>query len=198
VKIKDRGQKTDKKMIRINLLTEKRKKKREVKKEANFLLKIGFITAGTLLVCIGITTFLRFNISSLKNEMESNQAVLADLQKKAIEVKRYEELNKEIAHRSSIIEALRKNQSIPVRILNDISLSLPNGVWLSALNYKQEVSDIEGYAFGNANIVNYVENLKRLGSLKDVYLVESKESEFEKTRVYKFKISFRINPIERF
>jgi type IV pilus assembly protein PilN len=179
-------------MIRINLLAEKKKKKKEAKKEANFLLKIGVITAGTLLICIGITTFLRFNISGLKKEIESNKAVLADLQRKIIEVKRYDELNKKISYKSFIIETLRKNQSVPIRILNDISLSLPDGVWLSALNYKEEVSDIEGYAFGNDHIVKYVENLKRLNVLKDVYLVESKEAEFEKARVYKFKISFSI------
>lgn len=179
-------------MIRINLLTEKRKKKKEIKGKTEFLVKIGIATLGTLLVCVGITLFLNFSISQLKKEKETNKATIAELQKRIAEVKKYEELNKEIAYRNSIIETLRKNQAVPVRILNDISLSLPDGVWLTALNYKEESSDIEGYSFGNASIVNYVQNLKRLDILKNVYLVESKESEFEKTRVYKFKISFGV------
>lgn len=179
-------------MIRINLLAEKRRKKKEIKKETNFLLKIGIFTLGSVLIFLGITIYLRFNLSQLKKESVTNKATIAELQKKIQEVKRYEELNKEIIRRSSVIETLRKNQSIPVKILNDISLSLPDGVWLSSLNYKEEGSDIEGYAFNNSNIVTYVEKLKRLDILRDVYLVESKEAEVEKTKVYNFKITFNV------
>lgn len=179
-------------MIRINLLTEKRKKRKEIKKETNFLLKIGIFTLGSFLIFLGITIYLRFSLSQLKKEAETNKAIIAELQRKILEVKRYEELNKEIIRRSSVIETLRKNQSIPVKILNEISLALPDGVWLSSLNYKEDGSDLDGYAFDNSNIVTYVEKLKGLEILKDVYLVESKEAEVEKTKVYNFKITFNV------
>lgn len=179
-------------MIRINLLTEKRKKKKEIKGKTDLLIKVGIATLGALSVSVGVTLFLNFSISQLKKEVESNKATIAGLKKKIAEVKRYEELNKEILYRSSIIETLRKNQALPVKILNDISLSLPDGVWLTALNYKEKGSGIEGYSFGNASIVNFVQNLKRLDILKDVHLVETMESEFENRRVYKFKISFNV------
>jgi type IV pilus assembly protein PilN len=179
-------------MIRINLLTKKRERKKEVKEKAGFLLMIGVLTLGSLLILSGVTVFLKHDILKLKKDREANKLTMAELQRKIQEVKRYEELNKEITYRSSVIETLRKNQSIPVKILNDLSISLPDGVWLSSLNYKEEGSDLEGYAFSNANIVSFVENLKRLDTLRDVYLIESKEAEVEKTKVYNFKIAFNV------
>lgn len=178
-------------MIRINLLPEKKKKKK-IKGPANFAIQIAIVTVATLLAVGLATAWLKLRVSQLKTEIETNKATMADLTKKINEVKKYEQLNKEIQQKSSIIETLRKNQSVPVKILNDISMTLPSGVWLSSLVYKDEGIDLEGYAFTNFNVVNYVQNLKKLDNLTDVYLVESRESEIEKKRAYKFKIIFKV------
>ncbi len=178
-------------MIKINLLAEKRKKKK-IKGPANFVIQIAIVAVATLLAAVIATALLKLKVSQLKAEIETNNATIVDLTKKINEVKKYEQYNKEIQQKSAIIETLRKNQSVPVKILNDISMTLPNGVWLSFLIYKDEGVDLEGYAFTNFNIVNYVENLKKLEHLTDVYLVESRESEVEKKKAYKFKIIFKV------
>jgi type IV pilus assembly protein PilN len=175
-------------MIRINLLSEKKK----IKGPVNFVIQIVIVTVATLLVAALATVLLKQKVSQLRAEIETNNATIADLTKKINEVKKYEQYNKKIEQKSAIIETLRKRQSVPVKILNDISMTLPNGVWLSALIYKDEGVDLEGYAFTNFNIVNYVENLKKLDNLTDVYLVESRESEIEQKKAYKFKIIFKV------
>lgn len=175
-------------MIRINLLSEKKK----IRGPANFVLQIVIVTVATLLVAGLTTVLLNLKVSQLRAEIETNNATIADLTKKINEVKKYEHHNKEIQQKSAIIETLRKRQSVPVKILNDISMTLPNGVWLSALIYKDDGVDLEGYAFTNFDIVNYVENLKKLDNLTDVYLVESRESEIEQKKAYKFKIIFKV------
>lgn len=178
-------------MIRINLLPDKKKKR--IKGRAYYFSILGVISFITTFILIGISYYLKTDISNIKTKIESNKLVLAELSRKISESKRYEQLNRELAHKNNIIETLRKNQAVPVKILNDVSMYLPGGVWLNSLIYKDEGIELEGHAFTNSNIVSYVENLKRLQHLKDVYLVESKESEVEKVRVYQFKITFKVN-----
>lgn len=178
-------------MIKINLLTEKKKKKK-FKGLPDFIVTI-IIVNGAILIVIGLITFLlKSNVSRLKVESESNKAKLTELNKRINEVKKYEKLNKEIEQRAVLIETLRKNQAVPVRILSDVSIAIPEGVWLTSMVYKSNNVGVEGYAFTNIDIVTYVENLKKSENLTDVYLEESKQVEVEKVQVYKFKLNFKI------
>ncbi len=178
-------------MIRINLLAEK-KKKRKLRGTANFLVTIG-IASGAALLVMGLITFVLASMaSSLRKQSESNKAKLTELTRKINEVKKYETLNKEIQQRNTLIDTLRKNQAVPVRILNDVSAAIPEGVWLSSMTYKENGVRLEGYAFTNIDIVTYVENLKRSENFIDIYLEESKQVEFEKVQVYRFNLNFKV------
>jgi len=178
-------------MIRINLLAEKKKKKR-VKGPANFLVAIIIVSGATLLIMGLITFVLKSSISKLKAQSELNKAKLTDLNRKINEVKKYEKLNKEIEQRNALIETLRKNQAVPVRILDNVSSAMPEGIWLASMTYKDSSVGLEGYAFTNIDIVSYVENLKKSVNFTDVYLEESKQVEFEKVQVYRFKLNFKV------
>lgn len=181
-------------MIRINLLSEerKKKKKKKIKGPSNFLVTVGIVTLSASLVSGGAAFFFKNQVSRLKTNIESNKTKLADLAKKTNEANRYEKLNKEIAQRSVIIEGLRKNQSVPVKILDNVSKEIPEGLWLVMMTYRDAGVVLEGYAFSNADIVSYVENLKKSDNFSDVYLDESVQVEVEKVQVYKFKLSFRM------
>jgi type IV pilus assembly protein PilN len=178
-------------MIKINLLSEKSKKKK-ARRSANFLTMVGAVTLGTVVIAGAVVFLLKSEVSGLKAQSEANKALIADLNKKITEVKRYEKLNKEIEHRSSIIENLRKNQFVPVMILDEVSRAIPEGIWLAALIYREEIVTLEGNAFTNEQIVLYVENLKRIANFSDVYLEESRQVEVENVLVYRFKLNFRV------
>ncbi|MBI5213718.1 MAG: PilN domain-containing protein [Nitrospirae bacterium] len=181
-------------MIRINLLSEerKKKKKKKIKGPSNFLVTVGLAVLSAVLIAGGAALFFKNQVSQLKKQSEANKAKIADLAKKTNEANRYEKLNKEIAQRSVIIEGLRKNQSVPVRILDNVSTAMPEGVWLVMMTYKDNGIVLEGYAFSNTDIVSYVENLKKSENFADVYLDESVQAEVEKVQVYKFKLNFKM------
>jgi Tfp pilus assembly protein PilN len=182
-------------MIKINLLPEekkKRKKRKEAKPYPKIVVTIGTVTFATLLITGGAVYFFKSNISQLKEQTESNKAAIANLKKKTEEVKKYEKLNKEFEQRNNLIENLRKNQSVPVRILDDVSAMIPEGVWLNSMNCKDKDIVIEGYAFTNIDVVAYVANLKKSVNITDINLDESRQTEVEKVSVYKFKLSFKV------
>jgi len=178
-------------MIKINLLTNKRKKKK-VRGPANFLTLLAAAIVGAVVI-VGVAFFLlKSEVSELKAQSEINKALLANLNKEVREVKRYENLNKEIKDRSAIIETLVQNQWAPVVILDEVSKAIPEGTWLANLTYKEGVVTLEGYAFTNEQIVMYVENLKKAVNFSDVYLKESRQMEVENVLVYRFSLNFKV------
>lgn len=177
-------------MIRINLLTERRKKK------AFPLLTIiipgAVITGLTFIVLLVFGFYLNSNVS----EMRSNKAIkdkkVAELKEALKQVENYEKDNEAFKEKNSTIERLKSRQTMPVRLLDEVSAMLPNGVWLTRLTEKDGVVSILGYAFTNSDLVNYVQNLKGSKYLMDVVLLESKQKDIQKFSVYEFKLTFKI------
>lgn len=181
-------------MIRINLLgQEKRKLKRKPLQIKNFTFIFFAVIVVVILINGGATAYLYFTVSALEEEKKKNEATLADLNIKIAEVKRLEELNKEITNRKTIIQGLTKTKSIPVKLLNEINVTLPDGLWLTKIDYKDNNVDIEGMALTNIAVVTFIENLKKSQVLTNVYLKESTQVEFQKVPVYRFILSFGLS-----
>jgi len=179
-------------MIRVNLLPIKRKKK------AKPLPTLVIVTTLITVVVICALAYLFYYYSSVlqatQNRFESNTKKIAELKDKIKEVDNFEKLNKTIEDKTKIIEQLRKNQNIPVMMLDEISKNLPKGVWLSSMTVTGGGSsvNIEGFAFTNADVVAYVDNLKSSKLLTEVYLEESKQAEIDKIPLYQFKMTFKV------
>lgn len=191
-------------MIRINLLEEKRKKR--AKGPKNIVLALLAANLSALLIAAVATAWLKGGIARLKDQSDSNKAVVAKLTTRITEIKKLETLNKELEGKSKLIEMLRNNQSVPVRVLEEVNLLIPDGVWLTSLVFKDNGISLEGSAFSNIDIVSFIDNLKRSTVLSDTYLEESKESavqspqktqrsgqpEEARTKIYLFKVNFRV------
>ncbi len=202
-------------MIKINLLP-----KREVKKEAiptdiglskDILLKLGLPVGIAILLVIAAFAYMEITKSSLKNDIEQNKKTLAQLQQKIEEVKKFEEMNKDIEIKTKLIENLKNRQHIPVTILSSVAKNLPDGVWLSELSFgippktqggQQPDKEAEktaekkiiakGFGFSNLNIVAFVEAMKKAPEFTDVNLAETQQTIYDKVPVYKFILEFKL------
>lgn len=187
-------------MIKVNLLTERKQKKQKKaelpfageKKALPFLTILAIVTGATVLIMGIIFFILKTNVSNLKDEYQKNQAQMVDLKKKIEESKRLEALNKAIQQKSDLIKMLKKNQSVPARLLDDISKLLPDGIWLTSVSFTNPQAVIEGIGFSNIDVVSLVDNLKKSPDYTDVYLDESKQGNIEKVEVYNFKLHFKV------
>ncbi len=182
-------------MIKINLLPgeKKAKKKEAVQSPARkFLTVILAVAVATLLIMLGVTYYLGYTQDELKKQYESNKVMVTQLQQSIQDVKKFETLNASIQQKTNLIENLRKNQAVPVRILDEVSSVLPEGVWLTSLLFKDNHIVIEGFAFTNLDIVSYIDNFKRSPIISEASLDESKYDEINKVQVYKFKLNFKV------
>jgi len=176
-------------MIRINLLPTK-------KKRALIIPPPVIYGAGALVVLIIImvvlTLFLNKKISTEQKKIFAQEQKLKSLQSRLNEVKNYERDNEEYRKKTQIIQQLKKNQIVPLRLLDEVSEQLPKGVWLTELVDSGGIVSINGFAHTNYDLVTYVENLKGSKYLEDVTLVESRQTDIDTFSVYKFKLTFRV------
>jgi type IV pilus assembly protein PilN len=177
-------------MIRINLLPSGKKKAAIIPPSIIY----GVIaTVLFIIISIAVLIFLNKEISSLQAAVVVKENKLQQLQAALQKVKNYERDNAEFREKSRIIEQLKKNQIIPLRLLDEVSEMLPKGVWLTKLSDTGGSISIEGYAFSNTDLVGYVQNLKNSKYLNNVELVESRQMSLEQTAVYKFHLTFGIS-----
>ena len=177
-------------MIKVNLLPVKRKKKH--KPIPSFIVTMVIIVLVTIIVMANLAFFFNSRLSKKKALFKTNENKIVELKQKIKEVENFEQLNKTIEQRNGIIEQLRKNQSMPVRLLDEASNLLPSGVWLDKMAVSGENVSMEGYAFANADIVTYIDNIKNSQTFTEVYLQESKSTTIENTPLYMFKLTFKI------
>ncbi|HHN64521.1 MAG TPA: hypothetical protein ENK09_04085 [Nitrospirae bacterium] len=183
-------------MIRINLIEAKKKKKPKPLPVPVVLAVL--LTLFTVIGVVYIHYSLTDEIGALKSKKTENDNRLRVLNKKIKELKNYEKLVKSVEKKKKVIIGLRKNQALPVRVLDEISRLLPDTVWLTSLRYTGKRVSIDAMAFTNSDIVTYINNLKRSPLFVNVYLSESVEKFVKEAgmakgiRVYKFKATIGI------
>ena len=177
-------------MIRINLLPTAKRKKTLILPQP-FIYGIAALLLAVI-VAIPITLYMNSRISDIETDIFTKQKRLNELQVVLQKIATYESDNMEVKRKASIIEQLKKNQIVPLVLLDEVSEVLPKGVWLTKLSDKERFISIEGYAHSNSDLVGYVQKLKGLKFFQDVMLVESRQQDLEGITLYKFKLTFRI------
>lgn len=180
-------------MIRINLLPYKRKVRKKPKPVPTYLI------VGVLLLVVSSVAsayalyYLKSKIKTLESTKADNKKKIDALNEKIKEVKDFEALNKVFTDRKNIIETLRKAQIMPVRILDEMSKRLTEGVWLNTMSISAGNITIDGVGFSNPEIVAFVQSLKSSPIFKEIYLHETRQSNTEGIEIYLFKITLQVS-----
>jgi type IV pilus assembly protein PilN len=152
-------------MIRINLLSVERERAR--KKVRVAIPAAHRVTIGASLVLIvtilGLAWWfwslrersLRLDEQIARAEVETRQlrSVLAEVQK-------FEARKAQLQQRVTLIEQLRKGQSAPVRVLNEISRSVPDRLWLSDMTQSGSDFTLNGFATSMTALSDFVAGIE--------------------------------------
>ena len=150
-------------MIRINLLGVQRQKARKASPwlDGN--------SRATLACCVvfGLTAAgigawywsLTREAARLQTEIGVAQAEVARLTVVLAEVRRAEERRAQLQQRVAIIEELRRGQSVPVQMLDHVSRSVPDLLWLTSLEQKDDAVSLEGRTTTLISLADFVANL---------------------------------------
>lgn len=180
-------------MIKINLIPVKRKKKPKP-------IPMFIVWGVLLLILSGIgaaytSYYLKDKIKNLELQKASNEAKIATLKDRIKEVSNFEKLNKTFTEKKQVIETLRANQSIPVKLLSEFNKYMTEGVWFNNLSVSGSIIQIEGAGFSNSDIVSFIQNLKNSAMLSDSVLEETRMAKQDGVDVYTFKLTIKMKTI---
>ncbi len=164
-------------MIRINLLGVERQKAR---KAPSFDMGQR-LTAACSLVLVATVLGIGWWYRSLGQastrvdaEIASAQQEAARLRSLLVEVQQFEARRTQLQQRVSLIERLRSGQSLPVQLLDHISRSLPDMLWLTQLEQDGPSVTIQGRSTTLIALSDFVGNLGNNAVLqKPIEIVKS-------------------------
>jgi type IV pilus assembly protein PilN len=150
-------------MIRINLLGTERAR---VRSRAG-ITDAQKITAGGLLILlltagyIGWTYWdMRQEDARLDQEIAAAEAEQQRLRGVLAEVDRFEAYRAALTQRVALIEQLRRSQTGPVHMLDEISRALPERLWLVEMTQKGDEVSIDGRTSTLSALTDFVANLQ--------------------------------------
>lgn len=181
-------------MIKINLLSEgKRTAVRKAKPAASLLegKDVGqyLIVIGLLLGALASAWFwwtLKQKIADQQEEISIAQAEVEALGAVIKEVEEYKAKKAELERKIGIINDLKANQKGPVRVMDYVSKSLPELLWLDRMTMNATTIVVEGRAFNTNAVAALIENLDRVPEFEEPTLRDATEQ----GGIYRFVIDF--------
>lgn len=160
-------------MIRVNLLAGERAAVK--KKSIAFNLAGQKMTLAASLILVVTAAGIGWRYWSLTNqskrldeEITAAQQETARLHSVILQVQQYEQRRAQLQQRVALIEELRRGQTGPVHMLDQVSRALPPMLWLTSL--RQLGPDgavlIEGRATTQTTVSDFVNNLEATGYFK--------------------------------
>jgi type IV pilus assembly protein PilN len=149
-------------MIRINLLGVDR---RQTRRTAVFDIGKRITLACSMILVVaaaGVGLWfwsLTRTSSQLDADIAEAQSEITRLRGVVGEVTKFEERRAQLEQRVGLIQELRKGQSMPVRLLDEVSRSVPDMMWLTAMEQKASEVTIEGRSTTLIGLSDFVANL---------------------------------------
>jgi len=169
-------------MIRINLLSVERER---TKKKAGSVQLGQKLTVGCSLILVLGTLFIGWRYWSLTRQSAQVDRDIAAAQEEAArlhtiieQVQQFEQRKAQLQQRVELIEQLRKGQTGPVHMLDQISRTIPDMLWLTELkqNSATEVL-IDGKCLSLTSLSDFVANLEASGYFKKSVEIVSSTTE---------------------
>jgi type IV pilus assembly protein PilN len=151
-------------MIRINLLAVERER---AKKPRVFIPAAQRLTIGAGLILLTAALVIGWWYWSLQQQStqldaDIAQAELETQQLRSVlsQVQKFETRKAQLQQRVTIIEQLRKGQSVPVHILDEVSKSLPDRLWLTEMTQTGADFTIHGVTDQMTSVSDFIANLE--------------------------------------
>jgi type IV pilus assembly protein PilN len=165
-------------MIRVNLLGVERQKVKGPLVAFDSTRSVSLICGAILLsTAVGIGWWfwsLREESARLDAEIVAAQQEVARLQPLLVEVQQFEAQRTRLQQRVTLIEQLRQGQSIPVQLLDHVSRSMPDMLWLTSMTQDASQITIEGRSTTLIALSDFVGNLANSELLrKPIEIVDS-------------------------
>jgi len=146
-------------MIRINLLPVRAAKKKEF---IRFQLTIAAL-ATIFVISLSMVYFfiVRGDAKMLNANLVRGQAELTQLKIKVGELSRIKQQKKVVEEKLRVINSLEADRTGPTTLFRTVSNAIPPKAWLSAVKDQGGIITINGYAYNDEVVAEYMRRLQR-------------------------------------
>lgn len=167
-------------MIRINLLPADREKAKK-KAPVGAGNKMVFGCSAILVIALGVMGWRYWTVTrdstALDAEISTAQQETARLHSVIQQVQQFEQRKAMLQQRVVLIEQLRKGQTEPVHMLDQISRAMPPMLWLATLKQIDDSVLIDGRSTSVTGVTDFVSNLEASGYFKKSTDIVSSQTE---------------------
>lgn len=179
-------------MIRINLLPQAERAKKPTTVRGSIFVILGAVALVAVMALLWLN--LKMQISDLNQQIEQAQAELVKYQAIEKEVAKYRADKRNLEEKLASIDRLKAGQVGPVHVLDEVSRLLPQGMWLTSLNNSASRLTLQGFAFSNFTIADFMTQLTKApsGRFTEVDLTYSEQTKIGKVPIEKFEVTCSI------
>lgn len=161
-------------MIRINLFPFRAARIKE-----NIRRQITYYFGSVIIILLAITYFyMNFSkqINSLRHKIDEQQKELATYKDTNAKIKDLKNTIADIETKLKTITELEKVKTGPVKLLDDIAMSVPKDkLWLASLRENKGTLMLEGTAMDNETVADFMDRLQSTQSIQSVELVRTRQ-----------------------
>jgi type IV pilus assembly protein PilN len=184
-------------MIRINLLAVERSRT----KRTAFIAPAQRVTIAAILILLSTVLVvgwwywsLRQTSLVLDEEIAKGDAETQQLRSVLVQVQKFEARKAQLQQRVSLIEQLRRGQTGPVHVLDEISRAIPDRLWLTEITQKDAEFKIDGMTTSLQELSTFVANLESSRWFrKPVDIVDSQAQNEKDAELFKFTVKATFN-----
>jgi type IV pilus assembly protein PilN len=173
-------------MIRINLLPVRAAQRKE-----KLRTQISVLCLSLLFVCIicgAVYVRMMSKINDKAAEVGSVEQEIVQLKKKIGEVSKYKKLQGDLKKKLDILDVLKENRDGPVHLLNELSLALPDKLWIKNYSVSGGKINIAGLCLSEKIVATFMRNLENSPYYRKVELGVTEQTTVNGVKLQKFSL----------
>ena len=182
-------------MIKINLLPARPRRRFAIGLPTlpGLGLLFGVASVVVIVAVLGYWVYLMNQGSSLSTEIRRLEAETARHKAAIAEGTRFKNEKEDLERRVALNDLIARNQARPIYLLDALVNTVPQDIWLSSMEEKEQVLKITGSAFSTTAVADFMSNLKNSGKFRDVDLIVSRQDLAKTPRVVTFEVTCRFS-----
>ena len=176
-------------MIKINLLGDDT----AVDNSGTFVVG-GYVASLVLVILVFLFAYrsAASTATELAEESETLTVKLTQLKELTKEVRELEAKRKALEDKLVVIASLQKNKLGPVRVMDDLNMSMPEKSWIVDIKEASGTLRIGGMALDNQTIASFMRDLEASDYFEKVDIVESRQAVRDGVKIKAFTIQSRV------
>lgn len=171
-------------MIKINLFPFRAAR---IKENIRRQVTVYSLSVIFLILLLGVFPYNPYSYLSLDKKLKSLREEKDDKEKKlnsfkdiTVKIKKLDITKAEIEVKLKTIEDLEKGKTGPVKLLDDIAMSVPRDkLWLTTLKEDKGTLILEGTAMDNETVADFMDRLEGTDSVTSVELVRTRQKQIK-------------------